>query len=1331
MDQPLANDDESRIRNRRAFLRFCILLPAGAALDLKPVKALAGLMADTVTWPEYILRRESNELFLKLKAIGFRDSVAAGTRWLVPVSSVHERYLVFEFPPQHYAEISLPADKEIPQVFDEKSLSQIRLTASAPSQVVFRVRRTRPIRLRLESLLAWDQFELVLPDLDRVAAPYQLDIGDAQKTPSTRIELPWGIDLSPADNSAASAYTFEEPLRVRVTGIWKELWTTSLRRKSERYSPSIPMEVLSVRGFDQKSVDGTVNTGGPVVTYADRPGMLFPPSPTPLSNYARIEIATSLSRRFLYTGKVDPLTSTGVIRYESDDPKQSGCIQACYSAGRTIPVQQLRLSARGGWLQLEGKWDPFPGCALSGWVHSTSLGRDHHVEMVNEGFLYPFGTPCELILLSERVFGLDEQGYFVAPLITQAFLQISQPNSIEPGHAETPFQRISVTTPRSPPLDRPPGGDPETYLHYDFFLPLVGGKPFAFEHVGTDWEGKTHRASMPMIFVNNKARAPNGLIWEPGSQWSPSNPNMVCPSSPIAQGDASHAIDQSAAGEGLRVVDKQWALIPGRFAHYGGSSIALASSTEKGATAQHIDWIEWVRANIPDLKPTSVSAPFRPRARTLRVRIQSMGQISGEPSSSLVTYRDVRFTYSPILDPEPTTPLADYFFNVTAHSPAPEAPYIYMLETRALVPEPGRVTPRSAEETARAVRQAYFGVSVDPSPIPDDLFLGLDNEVRFGRSSSSDGIGGLSVPDTHLSFADRKHGPMGDATFNEGRWKGYVDPARSRIQATQRLDYAAFALRSRPQHDKAPFDSSREPAMRSALVNDARKLMGVAAGPAMMLASGATPGDTPGVAPGLKLGDLFGVNAQIIPGLSFADIFRDIALSSSAGSAAQERAASPPTWLLRTTGIEWLADVLEGRAPLPIPALIAMLQKQAKPALPGGEPLTLGVDAALQWSNDVFTEVPVGPVTFVPTNGETRIDINAHARIDLGEVVIPPDGSGFKFSAGTPRVSANAAMVDFSVIVFSALNVRFSKVAFQISEDGHKDFTVQLKSVDLLSPLDFISQLAAIFGGLGDNSVHIVPTPAEIRVWQTLQFPAGGSGPLFMGPAMISNLALGWSVTIPLRGRDVLAVGFSVSTREKPLTIYVPPWYGGKAYALIEATTRGCRLVEVSMEYGALIPIEWGIAKGQASLTAGIFFSLQRDDAANSATVILRAFVKAAANLSVASIIDFAGLIYIAMERIAGAQKIIRGTAEVSVSIKIGFVRISYSFSAVHEEASDDQHKAAAGAAVEMQAIATNALPEGTYSRIGSGAPSDGMPFGPKFQRERRKAFQRILAGYR
>jgi hypothetical protein len=303
------------------------------------------------------------------------------------------------------------------------------------------------------------------------------------------------------------------------------------------------------------------------------------------------------------------------------------------------------------------------------------------------------------VLQSTRVFGKDEKGHFVAPLIEQAFLQVPQPNSIDVGHVESPFTSWSVTTPRSPPLDLPPGGDPETYRHYDFFLPKVGGVPFAFEHLGTDWDGNRHRASMPMFFVSNKARLPNGLIWEPGLV-SPSHRNLVCPTPPVPQGDTSHAIDTSPTGDGLRAVDKLWSLEPGRFAQYGGAQIAMSRAVPKGTTTQRIDWIEWTRANVPDLQPSTITIPFRPRARTMRARIQSMGQISGEPTSSVVTYRDVRFTHAPFLDPEPTTPPSDYFLNVTAQAADPEAPYLYMLETRALVGEAGSVSPRAPAQIA-------------------------------------------------------------------------------------------------------------------------------------------------------------------------------------------------------------------------------------------------------------------------------------------------------------------------------------------------------------------------------------------------------------------------------------------------------------------------------------------------------------------------------------------------------------------------------------------------------------------------------------------------------
>jgi hypothetical protein len=105
------------------------------------------------------------------------------------------------------------------------------------------------------------------------------------------------------------------------------------------------------------------------------------------------------------------------------------------------------------------------------------------------------------------------------------------------------------------------------------------------------------------------------------------------------------------------------------------------------------------------------------------------------------------------------------------------------------------------------------------------------------------------------------------------------------------------------------------------------------------------------------------------------------------------------------------------------------------------------------------------------------------------------------------------------------------------------------------------------------------------------------------------------------------------------------------------------------MEYGALIPIHWGIASGEASLTAGVFYSVENSQDKHVGRVVFQAFVRAAANLDVAGIIHFCGQIFIALSYQQDNQRrLIVGQASVSVSIKIGFVRFSYSFSATHVE---------------------------------------------------------------
>jgi len=444
--------------------------------------------------------------------------------------------------------------------------------------------------------------------------------------------------------------------------------------------------------------------------------------------------------------------------------------------------------------------------------------------------------------------------------------------------------------------------------------------------------------------------------------------------------------------------------------------------------------------------------------------------------------------------------------------------------------------------------------------------------------------------------------------------------------------------------------------------------------------------------------------------------------------AANGPAAQPLTWKLRVTGLDWLLSLIGG-APgqISIADLLKLAATQGQKA-DTSTPVPFGIEASLHWATDVFKDVDLGPVKFKQT-ADTRMQIDAQASVNLGLEGLTPDLSALTIDPAKARLSSRASFENFSVLLFESIEVVFTGVTFTLTPDGRKEFSINLADVRLSGALSFINQLSKVLGGLGgDSGIDIDISPARVKIGQTLKFPPKEGDQLFIGPAQITNLALGWGVMIPLIGRDVLTVSFAISSREKPLTIFVPPWYGGKAHALIEVTTRGVRLLEISLEFGALIPIHWGIASGEASLMAGIFYMMERTP--SSGKVVFKAFVSAQANLDVASIIHFAGLVYIALTYTeVDNRRLVAGEATVSVSIKIAFVRYSYSFSATHVEESRSGAQAARAAA-PLSVNDPKAAPDDFAPSLPDGPPGDIRLFGPGFNTQRREAFERILNGY-
>ena len=145
--------------------------------------------------------------------------------------------------------------------------------------------------------------------------------------------------------------------------------------------------------------------------------------------------------------------------------------------------------------------------------------------------------------------------------------------------------------------------------------------------------------------------------------------------------------------------------------------------------------------------------------------------------------RDSRVSHYSTLDQRRNPDV--YVRNLPSDSDDPDADYLYVLETRDLIDRPAQPPPDPVAIAAALIRRIYYR-SQRPENIPDRLFIGLDNEVRFGRASSSEATGGLSVPDTHVSTLTRRVGPRGDATFNSARWPGYTPGVKQKLEPSSR-----------------------------------------------------------------------------------------------------------------------------------------------------------------------------------------------------------------------------------------------------------------------------------------------------------------------------------------------------------------------------------------------------------------------------------------------------------------------------------------------------------------------------------------------------------------
>jgi hypothetical protein len=246
--------------------------------------------------------------------------------------------------------------------------------------------------------------------------------------------------------------------------------------------------------------------------------------------------------------------------------------------------------------------------------------------------------------------------------------------------------------------------------------------------------------------------------------------------------------------------------------------------------------------------------------------------------------------------------------------------------------------------------------------------------------------------------------------------------------------------------------------------------------------------------------------------------------------------------------------------------------------------------------------------------------------------------------------SIHGELTNFTLDLFGdgaadCINIEFTSFTFDAKTGAKPSIKPQISTVTFVGPLSFIQDLEQLLSSLGGPSIDV--TAAGINASYTLALPDVG-----IGVFSLSNLSLSGGVNIPFDGTPV-RVRFALCSQDNPfqLTIYI---FGGGGFFSCAIGADGIEMIQVSLEFGAAVSIDLGVASGGVSIMAGIYFSLQT---VPSEQVVLTGFLRADGNLSVLGIITLSMEFYLGLTYQNPGQAY--GEASVTVSISVLFFSTS------------------------------------------------------------------------
>lgn len=284
--------------------------------------------------------------------------------------------------------------------------------------------------------------------------------------------------------------------------------------------------------------------------------------------------------------------------------------------------------------------------------------------------------------------------------------------------------------------------------------------------------------------------------------------------------------------------------------------------------------------------------------------------------------------------------------------------------------------------------------------------------------------------------------------------------------------------------------------------------------------------------------------------------------------------------------------------------------------------------------------------------------------IDLGFVqFVKKGGSSFsivtqarvkkKNPTGVPSFGTDATLTAFKIAILKGLiNIDFNKISF-VTEAGKKaDVSVEMANPCVVfgGALAFINNINSLIPSDGfSDPPYLDVSLTGIKCGYTLAIPN-----VQMGVFSLSNMTLGAEVNLPFTGAP-LTFGFNFCTRQQPFCLTVS-FLGGGGFFGMEIDLHGIRMIEASLEFGAAVSINLGVASGGVSIVAGIYFKMELVDGQNSTT--LTGYVRINGSVCILGLITASIELYLALTYLIDKEKAF-GEATLKMKIEILFFSAS------------------------------------------------------------------------